>query len=85
MAGGIDQVQLVIDPFMPVFHLDRMALDGDPALTLQVHVVEHLLLHFLPGNRAGNFKQPVGQSAFPVVDMGMIQKFRMFFIACKGK
>lgn len=70
MAGCIDQVEFVIDTFMTVIHLDGMAFYGNAALTLQVHIVEHLCLHFLTGYRTGYFEQPVGQRAFPVVDMG---------------
>ena len=48
-------------------HLDCMALDGDAALLLQIHVVEHLPLGDLDGFRV--LQQSVGQGRFAVVDM----------------
>ncbi len=46
-----------------------MRLDGDAALALQIHGVEHLFLH-LPGRqRAGELEQTVGERALAVVDM----------------
>jgi hypothetical protein len=44
-------------------------LDRDPALTLQIHRVEQLLLHFALGNCAGKLQQPIGQRALAVVDV----------------
>ena len=70
MAGGVDQVQLVVDPFVMKIHLDGVALDRDAAFPLQVHVVEHLVLHVLAGDGAGDLQQPVGQGALTMVDMG---------------
>ena len=42
-----------------VVHLYGVALDGDAALTLQIHVVQHLALRNL--YRMGTFQQAVGQ------------------------
>jgi hypothetical protein len=44
-------------------------LDGDAALALQIHVVEHLRFHLAPGDSAGEFEQAVGQGGFAVVDV----------------
>ena len=46
-----------------------MALDGDAALALKVHIVENLVLRlpFVDGARV--LKQTVGQSALAVVDV----------------
>ena len=46
-----------------------MGLDGDAALALQVHGVEHLLHHFALRERAGDFEQAVGQRRLAVVDV----------------
>ena len=46
-----------------------MGLDGDAALALQVHGVEHLLHHFALGEGAGDLEQPVGQRGLAVVDV----------------
>ena len=46
------------------------ALIVTPRLALQIHVVQHLLLHVAVGDGAGDLQQPVGQGALAVVDMG---------------
>ncbi len=46
-----------------------MALDGDAALALKIHVVEHLGLHILSVYGIGALKQPVGKCRLPMVDM----------------
>ena len=46
-----------------------VGLDGDAALALQVHGVEHLRLHLARGERSGELQQAVRQSGFTVVDM----------------
>jgi hypothetical protein len=43
--------------------------DGDAALALEVHGVEHLFVHFALRERAGHFEQTVGERGFAVVDM----------------
>ena len=52
---------------MGVFHLNRMAFDGNTTLTLQIHIVEHLSLRYLNG--IGELKHTIGQSRLSVVDM----------------
>ena len=69
MPRSVDEVQAVLLPLVFVHHLDRVALDGDALLLLQVHVVQHLIVH-LPGRQgAGKFYEPVGKGALAVVDM----------------
>ena len=46
-----------------------MGLDGDAALALQVHRVQHLRHHFALGKRAGDFEQAVGQRRLAVIDV----------------
>ena len=46
-----------------------MGFDGDAALALQVHRIEHLRHHFALRKRAGDFQQAVGQRRFAVVDV----------------
>ena len=71
MARSVDQVEYVFFAVAgQVFHLDRMALDGDAFFALQVHVVQDLGLHFPLVERIGLFQQTVGQCRFAVVDMG---------------
>ena len=47
-----------------------MALDGDTALALQVHIVQNLILG--PTGRDGfaKFKQTIRESTLPVINMG---------------
>ena len=71
VAGRVDQVQvvgltvggLVLDPH-------RLRLDRDPALALEVHRVEHLGLHFLRVDGAGDLEDAVGQGRLAVVYVG---------------
>jgi hypothetical protein len=71
VARGVDEVEHVaLAVAGRVLHLDGVALDGDALFALEVHVVEHLGLHFALVERVGLFEQAVGQGALPVVDMG---------------
>jgi len=66
VAGRVHQVEFVALPLKA----DGLRLDGDPALALDVHIVEHLRAHFALGEAAGALDQPVGERAFPVIDVG---------------
>ena len=73
MAGGVDQVEdIVLAVLGPVVEPHRLRLDGDAALALDVHGIEHLLAaeHFALGEAAGDLNQPVGKGRLAVVDMG---------------
>ena len=70
MAWSVDQVENVFLAFVHVIHLDGVALDGDAALTLQVHVVKHLVLEVAVIHRFGELQQTVSQCALSVVDVG---------------
>ncbi len=67
---GVDQIE---DVFLTVFalvgHLNGVALDGDAPLSLQIHVIQGLLLQLTVGNRPGRLEQTVGQGALSVVDV----------------
>ena len=70
MAGGVDQIEAVfVAIFCGVMEADALSLDGDAALALQVHRIEHLLVHLALGERAGKLQQAVGKRGFAVVDM----------------
>ena len=77
MPGGVDKVQYElltgIGPISfrrdAVVHLDGMALDGDAALFLQLHIVKHLILHLTGCDSMRHLQQAVGQRALAVVDM----------------
>ena len=70
MAGSVDKVEHIILAVVFVTHLYSVALDGDAALTLKIHVVEHLIgkVFFVDG--LGVVKQTVGESTLAVVDVG---------------
>ena len=46
-----------------------MRLDGDAALALEIHRVEHLRLHLARLQRAGHLEEAVGQRRLAVVDV----------------
>ena len=80
VARSVDQVEHVFFAVAgQVFHLDRMALDGDALFALQVHVVQDLGLHFPLVERIGLFQQAVGQCRFAVVDVGYDAKIAYVF------
>ena len=71
VAGRVDQVQVVgLAVGGPVLDPHRLRLDRDPALALEVHRVEHLRLHFLRVDGAGDLEDAVGQGRLAVVDVG---------------
>ena len=65
VSGGVDQVELVAF----VEQADRLGLDRDAPLPLQVHPIEVLRPHraFVDGVR--ELEHPIGQRGFPVVDV----------------
>ena len=52
-----------------VLQSNGLRLDGDAALALELHVVEHLLAHLARLEPAAGLDQPVGQGRLAVVDM----------------
>ena len=71
VAGRVHQVENVGLPIQRrVFEAHSLRLDGDAALALDVHRVEHLLHHFARGHRARRLDQAVGQRGFAMVDVG---------------
>ena len=71
MSRGVDQVE-VIDVSVARLVLQRrgLRLDGDAALALQVHGVEHLLFHLALGQPAAQLDEAIGQRRFAVIDVG---------------
>ena len=71
VPGRVDQVQLVgLAVLGLVKHRDRVRLDGDAALLLQVHRIEQLVLHLARRDGAGPVQQPVGKRRLPMINMG---------------
>src|SRR5689334_23861622 len=71
MAGSIHQVE---NGGLAVLGLvgqaDRLGLDGDAALALDIHRIEYLLLHLAVGQAAGHLDQAIGERGLAMVDMG---------------
>ncbi len=67
----VDQVQLVGRAVLgPVVHADRVELDRDPPLPLELVGVQDLLPHLPPVEGARPLQQPVGEGGLAVVDVG---------------
>ncbi len=69
MSRCVDKIECIVLTIESVIHLYGMALDSDTTLTLQVHVVKHLVLHFLGTNGFGKFQQAVGKSTLAMIDV----------------
>ena len=71
VAGRVHQVEdIVLAVVGPVVEPHGLGLDGDAALALELHGVEHLLLHLARGQAAGLLDQAVGEGRLAVVDVG---------------
>ena len=68
VSRGVDEVEHVGLAVELVLHLYGVALDGDAALALEVHIVEHLPFGDLDG--VGELKQTVGKRRLAVIDVG---------------
>jgi hypothetical protein len=67
----VDQVQDVgLTVLGGILDPHRVGLDGDAALTLDIHTVQELRLHVALGHRARHLDQTVGEGGFAVVDVG---------------
>ena len=71
MPRRVDQIQ-VVDPAIArgVAERCRLSLDGDAALALEVHRVEHLRFHLSIAEPSAALDQPIGKRRFAMVDMG---------------
>ena len=70
MARRVDQIELVsVSIFRGVVQADAFRFDGDAALALEIHRVEHLLHHLALRKRPGDFEQPVRERGFPMIDV----------------
>ena len=81
VARRVDQVEgVLLAVRRGVVQADRVRLDGDAALALEVHRVEDLRLHLAGLQGAGDLEKPVGQRRLAVVDVGDDREIRM----CRG-
>ncbi len=59
-----------------------MRFDGDTALALEIHGIQHLLGHLPVGEAAAQVDQPVGQGGLTVIDMGDDREIPYLFDFC---
>ena len=72
VAGRVDEVQLVGLAVLLrlVIKSDRLGLDGDAALALELERIEDLVLHFAGFEAAADLDEAVGQRGLAVIDVG---------------
>ncbi len=71
MARGIDEVQGKLLPLaVGVRQGHGLALDGDAALALDIHIVEDLIAKLAVVHQACMLNQAVGQGGFAMIDVG---------------
>ena len=80
MPGRVDQVELVdLAIGGGVFEGDRIALDRDTALPLEIHAVEDLVTKFPVLDRAAGLDQAVCECRFPMIDVSYNSKVAYMF------
>ena len=71
VAGRVHEVEDIgLSVLGFVFEAHRLRFDGDAALALDVHGIEHLLDHVALRHRPGLLDEPVGERGLAMVDMG---------------
>ena len=71
VSGRVDEVELIdLAALRLEAERDALRLDGDPALALQVHGIEHLRLHLAGIEAAAFLDEAIGQRRFAVIDVG---------------
>ena len=71
VTGRVREVQLISLPILrEILHRDRVRLDRDPALPLEIHRVEELVLLLPLGDGRGRLEETVGERGLPVIDVG---------------
>src|SRR5882724_2253660 len=71
VARRIHEVELVeLAVLGGVGEADGLRLDGDAALALDIHGIQHLLAHLARGEAAAGLDQAIGQGRLAMIDMG---------------
>ena len=71
VTGGVDEVEFIqVAVLRLVLDLDSARLDGNAALTFQVHVVQQLVFHLTQRDGLCLFQDAVGECGLAVVDVG---------------
>ena len=70
MPRRVDEVENI---FLPIFRLihraHRLGFDGNSPFPLQIHIVEHLGLHFTAGEKPCHLDNAVGQGGFSMINV----------------
>ena len=70
MPRCVDQIENIILPVLGMIGQGNgIAFDGDAALPLDVHIIQHLVLKISFIADAGKLDQTVGQRGLAVIDM----------------
>ena len=70
-TGRIEEIKLeALSGSGLVIHGDRVGLDGDSPFTFKIHGVKELILLLPFRDRLGSFKQSIGKSGLPMIDVG---------------
>ena len=68
MTGRVDEIELIaLSILRLVLERHALGLDRDAALALEVHGIEHLLLHLALLQAAADLNQAIGQRRLAVV------------------
>ena len=85
VSGGVDKVENVFIPILClIYGADRLGFDGNPALPLQIHIVQYLFLHLPAGQQAGFLNDTVSQGGLAVVDVCYDTKISDFTLVNVG-
>ena len=52
-----------------VNHADWLHFDRNPTLTLNIHLIQKLVVHLARRNSASEFKQPIGKCGLAVINV----------------
>ena len=83
MTGGVDEVQDVgLAIVCLVFDADRVGLDRDAALFLDIHGIQKLCFHIAISDCSSGLDQAISKRGFTVVDVGHDGKIADFGYVC---
>jgi hypothetical protein len=71
MARGVYEVKnIFLAALGLIYQSGGLKLNGDPSLTLQIHIIQILLLHVPLGHKSGLFDHAVSQRRLTVIYVG---------------
>ena len=85
MTGCIHQVEnIFLARLAGIVQAHGLCLDGDTALTLNIHIIQNLFGHLALAQTAANLYQAVSQGGFAMVNMGNNGKITNMAQLCHG-